>query len=328
MMAARDPPEILNSFIKLPFSDNTRSTDPLVLSSLNSTVPFAIPGAVGFLEKSRSAPSSPVREEKKRKGLLRHLPRPKSPGNFRKHSSSDPERTPSPGPKTNSSRPKWLAFKKNHRRNKSKEMNGDLGDGSSSVEDLTRTLEPEATPVEQLPGRILMKSSSGSTIPVITVSHSGEEDHRCSESMSHEDLNGELGDMRKMSQSSHYSGCSSTLQSVGTSGVGSLLSPSGDESYIGDDLESPISPLSSRTSSFTENHHADLSDVESIDLISPLSDQDSLSATTPVSTQGGSPPPEFGLASPTETPTCVSPTDGRSNPKPKKKAKERSARVC
>ena len=320
MMAAGNPPEILDSF-KLPFNGNARTTDPLVWSSLSSTVPFAIPGTVDMLEKSRSAPSSPVRIEKKRKGLRHYLPRPKSPGNRRKHSSSDPERTPSPGPKkTNSPRPKWLHIKKKHHRNKSEDMNGDLGSGVD--DELTRTLEPEATPVEQLPGRI-MKSSSGSIIPVITVSHSGEEGPHCSVSVSLEDINGDGRDVRKMSQSSH---CSSTLQSVGTSGVGSLLSPSGDESYIGDDLESPISPLSSRTSSFTENHAADLSDVESIDLISPLSDQDSLSATTPVSTHG-SPPPEFGLISPSEMPTCVSPTEGRSNPKPKRKTKERTTKV-
>ena len=295
-----------------------------VLTSLSSAVPLGaivIPKAAEVMEKSsRSAPSSPVKEEKRRKGLLKHLARPRSPSSPRMGAAihSDPERSPSPntaGGDAKSHRPKWLVFK-SPRRRKSKDMNGSTTPGdntSGSVEDLTRLLElePSATPVEQLPGRTLMKTHSGSAIPVITVSHSGGENHM---SASLEDLSGQ---QRKMSQSSH---CSSNFCSAATSGVGSLLSPSGDECYIadylGDDLESPISPLSSRTSSFTEQVPGDLSDLDQ-DLVSPSSDQE-----TVISPSGSnsliSPMSEDPL--PILEPRVRSPTEGK-----QKKKNQRSA---
>ncbi len=279
MMAAQNPP---NSFMH--FKRKTHTTDPLVLNSLSTTVTFAMPAAAEALElSSRSAPSSPVKNEKKRKGFLKHLTRPKSPTSPRSHPNSDPERSPSPNP-----RPKWLVFK-NHKRKKSKDSkdaNGGratpVGDGSH--DDLSRTLEPVATPVYDLPGQTppLLKSASGSNIPVITVSHSGSGEVNLSGSLD------DVSKQRKLSQTSH---CSSNFPSTGTSGVGSLLSPSGDEGY---DLESPISPLSSRTSSFTEHTLGDLSDME---LISPVgSDPETIT-----SLQGSSPPPQDEGSSPTDS---------------------------
>ena len=275
-----------------------------------SPMSIVMPQAV---EQTISAPSSPIREEKRGKGFLKHLSRPKSPMHKRKHSHSDPERTPSPQP--SSHRPRWLGFKKK----KKNDINGATtpvegaspspsGSGSSleqqceHLQSLTISLPPSATSVDQLPGA-LKKTDSGSCIPVIMVSsHSGgeyeEEQLRTSgSSVSFEEMNGgdplETGstaDMtRKLSQSSQKSACSSTLQSVGTSGVGSLLSPSGDESYANSDLESPMSPLS-RTSSFTTEgegetggHHSDTDPIDADlhpSLTSPVSDSE-MQATTP-----------------------------------------------
>lgn len=276
-----------------------------------SSMSIVMPQAV---EQTISAPSSPIREEKRSKGFLKHLTRPKSPIHRRKHSHSDPERTPSPQP---SHRPRWLGFKKKNK----KEMNGATtpvegaspspsGSGSSleqqceqHLQSLTISLPPSATSVDQLPGA-LKKADSGSCIPVIMVSsHSGgeyeEEQLRTSgSSVSFEEMNGgdplaetggTAGMIRKLSQSSQKSACSSTLQSVGTSGVGSLLSPSGDESYPNSDLESPMSPLS-RTSSFTTEgegetggHHSDTDPIDADlhpSLTSPVSDPE-MQVTTP-----------------------------------------------
>lgn len=282
-----------------------------------SSVSVVMPQAV---EQTISAPSSPSREEKRSKGFLKHL-RPKSPMHKRKHSQSDPERTPSPQPTSN--RPRWLGI----RRKKKTDINGasspvdgaspsPSGSGSSleqqSEQSRSLNMAPSATSADQLPGA-LKKTDSGSIIPVIMVSshvgEGGEEQLRTSgSSVSFEEMNGEPETMtRKLSQSSQKSACSSTLQSVGTSGVGSLLSPSGDESYTNSDLESPMSPLS-RTSSFTD---AQQSDTDPIDadlhpsLTSPCSD------------------PEVQLPTPTKgSPGDFSPTSSkkalRSKPKKKK----------
>lgn len=301
-----------------------------------SSVSIVIPQAV---EQTLSAPSSPIREEKRSKGFLKHLTRPKSPIHRRKHSHSDPERTPSPQP---SHRPRWLGFKKK----KKNDINGATtpvegaspspSDSGSSIEQhcekhlesLTISLPPSATSVDQLPGA-LRKADSG-RIPVIMVSsHSGgeceEEQLRTSgSSVSFEEMNGgdpletgsTAGMTRKLSQSSQKSACSSTLQSVGTSGVGSLLSPSGDESYANSDLESPMSPLS-RTSSFTtegetEGHHSDTDPIDA-DLHPSL--------TSPVSD------PEMQVTTPTkDCPSDLSPTAG-SKKELKGKQKKKKDRV-
>ncbi len=298
MMAAQNPPD---SF--LHFKQKAHTTNPLVLSSLTSTVPFAIPATAETLEKSqsRSAPSSPIKEDKKRRGFLKHLPRARSPSSPK--AISDPERSPSPNVASSSKqgRPKWLAFR-NHKRKKS---NNSVTPVEGSTEDLSRTLEPEATPAHELPGRTpaLFKSNSGSSIPVITVSHSGEENH----------LSGSLDDVsqqRKLSQCSH---CSSNFPSTATSGVGSLLSPSGDECY---DLESPSSPLSSRTSSFTENTPSEFSDFDrQLELISPSSEPETIVSPDP----GSSPPPLEEASSPTDPNASLTAKQ--------KKKKERSTKV-
>lgn len=282
-----------------------------------SSVSIVMPQAI---EKTLSAPSSPIREEKRSKGFLKHLTRPKSPIHKRKHSHSDPERTPSPQP---SNRPRWLGI----RRKKKNDINGATspvegasaspsGSGSSleqqSEQSRSLTIPPSATSADQLPGA-LKKTDSGSIIPVIMVSsHLGEGDEEqlrtSGSSVSFEEMNGELENLtRKLSQSSQKSACSSTLQSVGTSGVGSLLSPSGDESYANSDLESPMSPIS-RTSSFTDAQQSDNDPIETDlhpSLASPSSD------------------PEVQLPTPTkDSPVDFSPTCSkkvlRSKPKKKK----------
>ncbi len=311
MMAAQNPPD---SF--LHFKRKTHTTDPLVLSSLTSSVPFAIPSTAEALEKSRSAPSSPVKEDKKRRGFLKHLPRARSPSSPK--ANSDPERSPSPNVASGSklSRPKWLVFKSNRRKKSSSSSVGDVNNSGvtpvEDVEELPRTLEPEATPAHELPGRTpLFKSSSGSNIPVITVSHSsGEESY----------LSGSLDDVSKLRKLSQCSHCSSNFPSTTTSGIESLLSPSGDECY---DLESPSSPLSSRTSSFTEHTPGDLSDLDRhLELGSPGSESDTIVSPVPF---GTSPPPLDDGSSPTDPHTSLSSPTGMS--KQQRKRKERSARV-
>ena len=291
--ASTDSKKSLNlNFITVPTlgkKKKHRVTDnAIVFGSLNSTVPIVVPEVVPALQQVKSAPSSPSKDEKKRKGFLR---RPRSPLNRRKHSNSDPERTPSPTPH----RPKWLHF-----RHKSKPPSG-MNGGTTPIDDDEATLtssggtllDPIATPVEQLPGRMI-KTDSGSCIPVITVSHSGEEEAPTTNGSSasfEDDISGsELDPYRKMSQSSHHSGC----HSIGTSGVGSLLSPSGDECS---DLESPLSPLSRQSSSNDE--FSDNDPIER-DIRSPSSDHEGLGVTTPP-TPRESPPLTMTVGSPSST---------------------------
>lgn len=293
----------------------------LTMSTISS-MSIVMPEAT---EKTISAPTSPSKEEKRSKGFFKHLTRPKSPIHRRKHSHSDPERTPSPQP--TSSRPRWLGIRKK----KKNESNGasSPSDGASptpspggSVNSLcgdgksisTPSIPPCATSMDQLPGS-LKKTDSGSCIPVIMVSsHSGELDEEhfrtSGSSVSFEEMNGEAEPLtRKLSQSSQKSACSSTLQSVGTSGVGSLLSPSGDESYTNSDLESPMSPLS-RTSSFTvDTQQSDTDPIETDlhpSLASPCSD------------------PELQPPTPTkDSPTDFSPTETKKQLRKQKKKKDK-----
>ena len=301
-----------------PRGKKGKALESAITMTTVSSVSIVMPQAV---EQTISAPSSPIREEKRSKGFLKHLTRPKSPMHKRKHSHSDPERSPSPQPSSN--RPRWLAIrrkKKNDINDATSPVEGasasPSGSGSSleqqSEQCRSLTIPPSATSADQLPGA-LKKTDSGSIIPVIMVStHAGEgeeEQLRTSgSSVSFEEMNGELENMtRKLSQSSQKSACSSTLQSVGTSGVGSLLSPSGDESYANSDLESPMSPIS-RTSSFTDAQQSDNDPIEADfhpSLASPCSD------------------PEVQLPTPTkDSPVDFSPTSLkkvlRSKPKKKK----------
>lgn len=93
---------------------------------------------------------------------------------------------------------------------------------------------------------------------------------------------------RKNSQSSRCSS-GSGLVSMGTSGVGSLLlSPSGDESYPGSDLESPLSPYSG-ASSFTSDTPGELSDSDPIEKDYYGHDKDCGATPTPAQGEDGSP---------------------------------------
>ncbi len=101
--------------------------------------------------------------------------------------------------------------------------------------------------------------------------------------------------IRKSSQSSRCSSGSGLL-SIGTSGVGSLLSPSGDECYSGSgsDLESPLSPYSG-ASSFTSETPGELSDSDPIEK-DYYSNSSKDQVTTPTPVQGDDSSPTSGEA--------------------------------
>ena len=258
--------------ISVPKMTKKPKTTDVVIGTLAATIPMVLPETVSSLESSRAAslPNSPAQEPKKSK----HLSKPSnSPLNARKkkhNSNSNPDSPTSPS----HSRPKWMLKVKNKVRRRS-------GDSNTSSDDPIKSsgsgssLETEATAVATLPGLeldctlTLQDSSSSIGIPTITVSsHLGDGecggDAATSVVENGEGLSLELDRLRKYSQSSHSS-------TVGTSGVGSLLSPSGDE--VASDLESPLSPMSG-SSSFTDEPRDDLSDFDPIDrdLVSPSSD--------------------------------------------------------
>lgn len=289
--------------IAIPQGKKNKVKATMVLNSLTSTLPIVMPDVVSHLEdSSRSAPNSPERERgRKSKGFLKkHLSRPKSPNRHPNRTAhSDPEST-SPSPQL---RPRWLPFKNKKRKP------GDMNNGETLGPDMDLTAssgssyEPEATPVEELPGTL---SISGSNVPEIRVSsESHDPPSNSTGAVTFDDISGTLDPYRKNSQSSRCSS-GSGLMSVATSGIGSCLSPSGDESS---DIESPLSPCS-RTSSFTEDANGDTSDTDPIekDLCparqSPSSlsgSNDNLSATTPTPTSE-SPPntlDRLSLVSPT-----------------------------
>ena len=274
-----------------------KATNPLVISSLQSAVTVVLPEASSSLQqrtgRSKSVPTSPDA----RKGFFKHFPRSTSPVLRKKHRKSDPDAS-----NGQSRRPNWLNFK--HKKKKSsEEMNGGTTPLGESMDNLhlvstsgsSPSLEPEATPMAMLPGQDRRLDAE---IPTIMVSsHTGED---------LEDQNGSDSDaaVRKMSQSSHHSQCSTLLS--GTSGVGSLLSPSsGDECDPNSDLESPLSNLSG-ASSFTDETPGVISDCDPIErdfggLTSPSSDQESVDIT-PTGSRDNS-PPELGAFG--ETPTKV-----------------------
>lgn len=296
----------------------------IVLNSVAPTVPIAVPAAAPHLEDSRSNPSSPERgatEGKKSKNFFKKLSRPRSPRHRRK-SHSDPETSsasPSPQP-----RPKQLLFKKR----KSPDHNGDTAAAQQdNRRDGTRrshkASELEATPVEMLPGRT-HPTRGGSDVPEIRVSSEGHDEPTAASGgmVSYEEISGgldpcdSLDPYRKNSQSSR---CSS---GVGTSGFGSLLSPSGDDSSS--DIESPLSPYSG-ASSFTEEAQEDISDLDPIDKdysmavgrkSASIGSNDNLTVTTPTPTSE-SPPNRLDSSSV----TLVSPTspDGKDFKKKKDK---------
>lgn len=315
------------AFITMPHGKKNKvkvTNAAMVLSSLAPTLPIVVPEATTHLEDStKSAPNSPERDGRKKGLFKKHLPRPRSP--FRRHhraSLSDPESQSSASPSPQS-RPRWLPFKS--KKKKSPDLNGTPVEQPDFV---SSSDSPEATPVDQLPGQ------SSSNVPEIRVS---SESHEADggQTVSYEDFGGNLDPCRKNSQSSRCSS-GSGLMSVGTSGFGSLLSPSGDESYSGSDLESPLSPYS-EVSSFTDETPGDISDLDSIGNLDPIDRDflrrkssslsagsiDNLSVTTPTPTSES--PPDVLDSS---VNTLVSPTspDGKEVKEPKKK-RERNSRV-
>lgn len=308
-------------------------TQILALDSLNPTVPIAVPEAASALQeavsnKSNSAPGSPnVKSGGKSKLFSKRLPKPSSPMGTRKY--SDP--TLGHGGRSGG-RPKWLGlgFKGKKRSKSAEAMNGkedsvspspsplDEEEGSALFEcrsSGSSLVEPEATPVATLPGqqeRTFICSpvevhNCPAHIPTITVSSHGGEPSPGEGGVGATAENGYDGDVvgRKFSQSSQKSQCSTLHSNSGTSGVGSLLSPSGDECEPGSvsDIESPLSPMSGpssyRGSSEELRHFRDftgvLSDTDCIEKdfpttpISPSSDTETL-ATSPSQTRGFSPP--------------------------------------
>ena len=188
--------------------------------------------------------------------------------------------------------------------------------------------------MEDLPGRTPIVLNSG--VPEIRVISDSSVPGGL---VSFEDI-GDVGGLepvdpyRKNSQSSRCSS-GSGLVSVGTSGFGSLLSPSGDESYPGSDLESPLSPYSG-ASSFTEDAPSDVSDLDPIDRDYPrctksppsAGSSENVSVTTPTPTSE-SPPRSPPNALNSSNTTLVSPTspDGPNLTKEHKKKKDKQNRV-
>ena len=327
----------------------------MVFNSLNPTLPIVMPGAAPHLEEtSRSTPNSPERRPERRPSadssgaeggkksknfFKKHLSRPRSPRR-RGKSNSDPESSstsPSPQP-----RPKLLGLKKRKSpgHNGATSSESDRREGSASI----GSSELEATPVETLPGRThpMANCASGTDVPEIRVSSeaheggTGASGGACGGMVSFEDISGALDPgqdpYRKNSQSSRCSS-GSGLMSVGiSSGIGSLLSPSGDESCS--DIESPLSPYSG-ASSFTEETPGDISDSDPIDkdYISTSGGRKSgsmgsLTVTTPTPTSE-SPPAQLNYSST----TLVSPSspDGKELKEHKKKRdkdKDKKVRRC
>ena len=285
-------------FMQVPKSPKGRrkmkTTAPLVIGPVNAIVPMVFPEASPVLHESRSAPSSPDDRRKPGKGLLKHLPRPHR---GRHHRSRE-------GGEHHNHRPRWLHFRGRKKSKSVEEVNGDTGpvattlQGSYSLEwSLSSiSIEPEATPVGDLPGQPCRQLVSSNTdIPTITVSHSSD-DHNTEYGNGNGVGEDEL--MRKMSQSSHCS-------TQGTSGLGSYLSPSGDDLS---DMDSPLSPMSVGSSasiltcSSSSGTDARLSDFIEKDLSSPGSDPEaSLGVTTPP-TPHDSPTPD-GPGSPVTSPS-------------------------
>lgn len=290
----------------------------MVLNSLASTLPLVLPDASIGLDYAKSAPNSPGRDGVRRsKGFLKHFSRPKSPHHHRHRAShSDPEssgsRSPSSSPQP---RPRWLPLKNKKRKahhSSSSGLNGDFSEPVIGlVSDSMSSLDLEATPVHRLPGRCSddddtvtgtnnipeislsevdlfpshrsdrfpNRAPGRNSLPKIRVSNESNEDV-LEFVPSEEEMTVDY--IRKTSMSSRCSS-GSGLVSIGTSGVGSLLSPSGDESYPGSDLESPLSPYSG-ASSFTSDTPGDLSDSDPIEK-DYFTNGDKESVTTPTPAQ-------------------------------------------
>lgn len=223
----------LNSSFSIPV--NRTRPGQLAFATLSSALSVTVPETATQFQQSRSEPNSPVQERKSRNGFLKLLTRPSSPRTNRK---SKQELAPE---EQSGDRKRWLRKKKKTPLSIKSTSVDEATSLASIARESSALQEPQATPVETLPGQ---------TLPVPTILVSADDRgttcdakprHNCVDScclsLSEEEA------QRKLSQSSNISRCS---QSV-TSGVGSMLSPSGDEC---DGLESPLSPLS-RPSSYS-----------------------------------------------------------------------------
>ena len=302
----------------------------MVLNSLASTLPLVMPDASICLEYVKSAPNSPEKEGmRKSKNFLKNLSRSRSPRRHKTQSQSDPEESSHSSSSSPQSRPKWLPLTKNKKRkmpSSSSALNVDsfAVEGGVPVTDSVgcnmSSLNLEATSVHRLPGRSAEDDEahvSTNDAPVMSLSEvdlfPSHHSDRLSNYVprrnsvpkirvlneSNEDvlqLSPSVEDMtmysiRKNSQSSRCSS-GSGLVSIGTSGVGSLLSPSGDESYSGSDLESPLSPYSG-ASSFTSDTAGELSDSDPIEK-DYYAQGDKENVTTPTPMQGDDASPTSG----------------------------------
>lgn len=248
-----------NSTFTIPV--NRTRPGQLALASLNSALCVTVPGTATQFQQSRSEPNSPVPERKPRHGLLKLLTRPSSPRANRKN-----KQELAPEEQNGERKQRWGRKKKKPPTAKSMSVDEVPALDCIAPETIPSALEPQATPAETLPGQTL-------SVPTILVSvdDRGTAAHQIQNGV--DTLSDEA--QRKLSQSSNHSRCS---QSV-TSGVGSMLSPSGDEC---DGLESPLSPLSGPSSYSgsreelrllpqAENGMVDDDHIEK-DLGSPLSD--------------------------------------------------------
>ena len=220
----------LNPTFSIPV--NRTRPGQLALASLSSALSVTVPGTATHLQQSRSEPNSPVQERKARSGFLKLLTRPASPRANRKG-----KQQLAPEEQSGERKQRWGRKKKKvPLSKKSISVEEPTALDCVAPESVSPSLEPQATRVETLPGQttlpvptiLVSADDRGTVLNDVKQSHNGV-DYLSEEAQ------------RKLSQSSNHSRCS---QSV-TSGVGSMLSPSGDEC---DGLESPLSPLSGPSS--------------------------------------------------------------------------------
>lgn len=300
----------LASTLPLVMPDATISLEDSTKSAPSSPEKEGVKKSKGFLKKHLSRPRSP------------HHHRHRSSQSDPESSASG---SPSSSPQ---SRPRWLPFKNKRRRSPALngELSA-VQLACLSVTDLVSSsmssLDLEATPVHRLPGGSSEDDDaliSANSVPEVSLSEvdlcpsqrsmerlplegsppeiydrnslpkirvSDEMNKDVLEFVPCEDIMDVDIAMRKNSQSSRCSS-GSGLISVGTSGLGSLLSPSGDESYPGSDLESPLSPYSG-ASSFTSDTAGEYSDTDPIERDCYNHGKDFVATPTPAQGDEGSP---------------------------------------
>lgn len=194
-----------------------KTTGPLVLTSLTSALPVAL--------SDTTVQAMPPQVRKSDKMRLKDLLRPASPRSWKKSWFDDSPTSPDPH--------RWRSSPLKRRKKKNLHPSGAHSEGDSPKsdreadgEDVPAPRELETTQILSLPGQTGERERrSVGEIPTILVSPEDSEEHSL---------------MRKTSQTSHLSTCSSSGDSPR---LGSVLSPSGDEEGVSDQ-ESLLSPLS------------------------------------------------------------------------------------